>query len=58
MTANTASAKSAAKIRNDNPDFEEWVESDLKYIRERGMWTDFKIFLMTIWVVLTGKGAM
>ena len=44
--------------RNDNPDFEEWVESDLKYIRERGMWTDFKIFLMTIWVVLTGKGAM
>ncbi len=44
--------------RSENPDFEKWVESDLKYIRERGMWTDLKIFLMTIWVVFTGKGAM
>ena len=44
--------------RNDNPDFDEWVESDLKYIRERSLWTDFKVILMTIKVVLTGKGAM
>ena len=44
--------------RSENPDFEKWVESDLKYIRERGIWTDFKVFLMTIYVVLTGKGAM
>ena len=44
--------------RSENPDFEQWVESDLKYIRERGLWTDFKIFLMTIYVVITGKGAM
>ena len=44
--------------RSENPDFDKWVESDLKYIRERGMWTDFKIFLMTIYVVITGKGAM
>ena len=43
--------------RNDNPDFEQWVESDLKYIQERGPWTDLKIFFMTIWVVITGKGA-
>ena len=44
--------------RNDNPDFDEWVESDLKYIRERSLWVDFKVILMTIKVVLTGKGAM
>ena len=44
--------------RSENPDFDKWVESDLKYIRERGLWTDFKIFLMTIYVVITGKGAM
>ena len=44
--------------RNDNPNFDEWVESDLKYIRERSLWTDFKVILMTIKVVLTGKGAM
>lgn len=44
--------------RNDNPDFDQWVESDLKYIRERSMWTDIKVIFMTIKVVLTGKGAM
>lgn len=44
--------------RNDNPDFDQWVESDLKYIRERSLWVDFKVILMTIKVVLTGKGAM
>lgn len=44
--------------RSDNPNFDEWVESDLKYIRERSLWTDFKVILMTIKVVLTGKGAM
>ena len=44
--------------RSQNPDFEQWVESDLKYIRERGIWTDLKIFILTIWVVITGKGAM
>lgn len=44
--------------RSDSHDFEEWVESDLKYIRERSLWTDFKVILMTIKVVLTGKGAV
>ncbi len=44
--------------RSDTPDFDLWVESDLKYIRERSLWTDFKVILMTIKVVLTGKGAM
>lgn len=44
--------------RSENPDFNEWVEQDLKYIRERSMLVDVKIIFMTIKVVLTGKGAM
>lgn len=44
--------------RSDNPSFDEWVEADLKYIRERSMLTDLKIIFLTIKVVLTGKGAM
>ena len=44
--------------RSDSHDFDEWVESDLKYIRERSLWTDMKIIFMTIKVVLTGKGAV
>ena len=44
--------------RSEDKDFDKWVESDLKYIRERGMWTDIKVIFWTICVVLTGKGAM
>lgn len=44
--------------RSDNPDFDEWVEQDLRYIRERSMWVDIKIIFLIIKVVLTGKGAM
>ena len=44
--------------RSDDKDFDKWVESDLKYIRERSFWTDIKVILLTIKVVLTGKGAM
>lgn len=44
--------------RSGDKDFDTWVESDLKYIRERSMWTDIKVIFMTIKVVLTGKGAM
>lgn len=43
-----------SKIQN----FDEWVESDLKYIRERSLWVDLKVILLTIKVVLTGEGAM
>lgn len=43
--------------RSDTVDFDEWVEQDLRYIRERGMWTDIKIIFKTIKVVLTGQGA-
>lgn len=41
----------------NNISFEEWVELDLKYIRERGIWTDIKILLKTVPAVLSGDGA-
>ena len=44
--------------RSNIHDFDEWVESDLKYIRERSMWTDIKVILLTITVVLKCEGAM
>ncbi len=44
--------------RSDSQSFDEWVESDLKYIRERSMLTDLKVIFWTIRIVLTGKGAM
>jgi lipopolysaccharide/colanic/teichoic acid biosynthesis glycosyltransferase len=44
--------------RSDSNDFDEWVESDLKYIRERSFLTDLKVIFLTIKVVLTGKGAV
>lgn len=44
--------------RSNIHSFDEWVESDLKYIRERSMLTDIKVILLTIKVVLMGTGAM
>ncbi len=37
--------------------FSEWIELDIRYIRERSLWTDIKIIFMTIPAVLTGSGA-
>ena len=44
--------------RSDNNNFDDWVEQDLRYIRERSLWTDVKIIFMILKVVFTGKGAM
>lgn len=44
--------------RSNCHNFDEWVESDLKYIRERSMLTDIKVILLTIKVVFTREGAM
>lgn len=41
----------------NNVGFEHWVYLDLKYIRERGIWTDIKVILRTVPVVLFGWGA-
>ena len=37
--------------------FEEWMELDREYIDNWSTWLDLKILLMTIPVVLLGKGA-
>lgn len=44
--------------RSNIHSFDEWVESDLKYIRERNLLVDLKVIVLTVWVVLSGKGAM
>ena len=41
----------------NNISFEEWMELDAKYVRERSLWTDLKIILMTVPAVLSGDGA-
>ena len=42
--------------RNDIS-FDEWIEMDLRYIREASMWTDIKILFMTVRAVLSKRGA-
>ncbi len=42
--------------RSDIP-FDEWIEMDLKYIREASFLVDMKIIAKTFGVVLSGKGA-
>ncbi len=37
--------------------FEEWMRLDMKYIRERGLWTDLKIILKTVPAVIHRDGA-
>ena len=41
--------------RNDCT-FDEWVALDVKYIKERTLWIDFKLVLKTIRVMLTAEG--
>lgn len=41
----------------NNISFNQWIPLDIKYIKEMSTWTDFKIILKTIYVVITGKGA-
>ena len=43
--------------RSDIKDFDEVVKLDLQYIDNWGLRKDIKILLMTIWVVLFGKGS-
>ena len=40
-----------------NIDFDEWVELDLKYLKERNIFIDLKIIMMTIPVLLGDKNA-
>lgn len=38
-------------------DFQQQVELDIRYIRERSVWLDLKLMVLTIPAVLSGKGA-
>jgi lipopolysaccharide/colanic/teichoic acid biosynthesis glycosyltransferase len=38
-------------------DFQQQVELDVRYIRERSLWLDLKLMLLTVPAVLSGKGA-
>ncbi len=42
--------------RNDIA-FDEWIELDLKYIKNASVWTDIGLIIMTFGAVFTGKGA-
>lgn len=44
--------------KGEQTTFEEWVDMDLKYIRERSSWVDIKIIFLTMRVVLCGKGSL
>ncbi|MDO4405076.1 MAG: sugar transferase [Atopobiaceae bacterium] len=41
----------------DTIGFDEWIDLDLLYIRKCGIWTDFKLIVQTIGVVLTAQGS-
>ena len=42
--------------RNDIS-FSEWMEMDLRYIRDASLWTDFKLICLTFGAILRGSGA-
>ena len=43
--------------KGEETTFDEWVELDLKYIKERSILLDFRLILLTFKVILLGKGA-
>ena len=40
----------------DQIGFDEWVDLDVKYIKEQSMWLDIRLILLTVKVVITGQG--
>ena len=43
--------------KGEETTFDEWVELDLRYIKERSILLDFRLILLTFKVILSGKGA-
>lgn len=41
--------------KHSEDDFDNWIELDMKYIRERGILTDLKIIFKTVGVVFSHK---
>ena len=42
--------------RSDMP-FEEWVDTDIEYIKKRSVWLDLKLMVKTFTAVVKRKGA-
>lgn len=40
----------------DTVTFDEWMDMDIQYIKERSFWTDWKIIFLTVGAVLRGSG--
>ena len=45
-----------AEGRSDMP-FEQWVATDIEYIKTRSIGTDLKLLFRIAWAVIKGKGA-
>lgn len=43
--------------RNTLPDFDDWIELDLKYARSWSLWLDLRILAKTLVVVILARGA-
>ena len=43
--------------RSDIKSFDDVVKLDMEYIDNWSIWLDIKIILMTVWVVVMGRGA-
>lgn len=46
-----------SRRNRDSITFGEWVDLDLLYIKKCGPWTDFKLIIQTVGVVLTAQGS-
>lgn len=45
------------RMNRDSIIFDEWVDLDLHYIKQCGIWTDIKLIVQTVGVVLTAQGS-
>ncbi|MCX6130529.1 MAG: sugar transferase, partial [Proteobacteria bacterium] len=41
----------------NNLSFIEWMRLDMEYVYNWSLWMDIRLIILTIWVMLTGKGA-
>ena len=46
-----------SRRNRDTISFDEWVDLDLLYIKKCSVWTDFKLIVQTVGVVLTAQGS-
>ena len=45
------------RLDRDSITFDEWVDLDLLYIKQCGIWADFNLIIQTVGVVLTAQGS-